>query len=95
MNAHKARNEIVDEFKQKVKLWNSKIIDEFSQTVGNLNNTIQETLQEMVNKLENDIRNSHCIHRNDHVRSLIGSRSTTVPGWTMDIGPDHVQVNCS
>ena len=85
MNADKARNEMVDEFKQKVKLWNDQIMEEFSKKVNAMNSTIQETLQETVNNLEKEIKNSHCIHRNDHIRSLIGTRSMTVPGWTMDI----------
>ena len=27
----------------------------------------------------------NCLHRNGHVKNLIGSKSSTVPGWTMEI----------
>ena len=45
------------------------VMEEFNKEVNNLNTLINRT----------------CLHENIHVQNLIGSRTLTVPGWTMNI----------
>ena len=80
----------MEDFNKRVNYLNNQIemeiddvIEGYTEEVNNLNNKIFH-LNEKFNHM-NTLINEACLHQNIHVQNLIGSRSQTVPGWTMNI----------